>query len=112
MLRDHKNEELQEQNLIRIRDRLLYIEKECFEKNEDGVFWMGNQITLVDLHYAPFFERFSAYEHLFDAKWPDECINIRSWWEAMQERQSYLETFLPTESHIATYSEMMQRIAS
>ena len=112
LLRDHKNEEAQEQNLKRIKERLLYIEKECFEANEDGVFWMGKKLTLVDLHYAPFFERFGAYEHLFDAKWPDECVKIRLWWDAMQERQCYLETFLPTESHITTYSEMMQRIAS
>ena len=75
-------------------------------------FPLNIEEELSMLHYAPFFERFGAYEHLFDAKWPKECRKIRSWWDAMQERQSYLETFLPTESHIATYSNMMQRIAS
>tara|TARA_B100000586_G_scaffold106894_1_gene76671 strand:- start:162 stop:827 length:666 start_codon:yes stop_codon:yes gene_type:complete len=112
LLRDHHDDDLQQQNLKIVGDRLLYIEKECFDKNHSGVFWMGEQLTLVDLHYAPFFERFGAYEHLFDAKWPKECRKIRSWWDAMQDRQSYLETFLPTESHIATYSNMMQRLAS
>ena len=112
LLRDHQDDDRQQQNLKIVGDRLLYIEKECFAKNDSGVFWMGEQLTLVDLHYAPFFERFGAYEHLFDAKWPKECKKIRSWWDAMQDRQSYLETFLPTESHIATYSNMMQRLAS
>jgi len=112
LMRGRNDPEQQKKNHQNIKEKLMFIETECFQKNKDGLFWMGEKISLVDLHYAPFFERFGAYEHLFDAKWPKECRKIRSWWDAMQDRKSYLETFSPTESHIATYSNMMQRIAS
>ena len=73
---------------------------------------MGDKLTLVDLHYAPFFERLGTYKHLFNAQWPKECVRILHWWDLMQEREIYLKTYLPVESHIETYSNMMQRMAS
>ena len=111
LMRDRNNPEEQEKNLENLREIFLFMEHECFEKNNGGVFWMGENITLVDLHYAPFFERFGAYENLFGAQWPEECKNIKSWWSAMQERKSYQNTFLPLASHIETYTGMMQRFA-
>ena len=63
LLVDHGNEELQTENK-KMKESLIYIEKECFEKNENGPFWLGNKISLVDLHYAPFFERFGAFKEL------------------------------------------------
>ena len=111
LMRDRNNPQEQEKNLENLREIFLYMERECFDKNNGGKFWMGENITLVDLHFAPFFERFGAYENLFDAQWPEECENIRSWWSAMQERKSYQDTFLPLASHIETYTGMMQRFA-
>ena len=111
LMRDRNNPQEQEKNLANLREIFLYMERECFEKNNGGKFWMGENITLVDLHYAPFFERFGAYENLFGAQWPEECKNIRFWWSTMQERKSYQDTFLPLASHIETYTGMMQRFA-
>jgi glutathione S-transferase len=110
-MRGRNDPEQQKKNHQNIKEKLMFIETECFQKNKDGLFWMGEQISLVDLHYAPFFERFGAYEHLFNAQWPEECTQLTAWWSAMQQRESYKSTFLPLESHIETYSEMMQRIA-
>ncbi len=111
LMRGRNDPEQQKKNHQNIKEKLMFIETECFQKNKDGLFWMGEQISLVDLHYAPFFERFGAYEHLFNAQWPEECTQLTAWWSAMQQRESYKSTFLPLESHIETYSEMMQRIA-
>ena len=112
LLRDNNDDAQQDKNHKKLRELLIYIERECFEKNVSGDFWMGENLTLVDLHYAPFFERFGAYKHLFNAEWPKECVRIHHWWDLMQERDSYQKTYLPVESHIETYSNMMQRIAS
>jgi glutathione S-transferase len=87
------------------------MEKECFEKNESGAFWLGENISLVDLHYAPFFERFSAFKELFGVEWPEECLKIKGWWKEMQERDSYKMTVLPTDQHIDLYQSIMRNMS-
>ena len=111
LLVDNGNEELQIENKRKIKDSLIYIEKECFEKNTDGPFWLGSEISLVDLHYAPFFERFGAFKELFGVEWPEECINIKDWWKAIQERDSYKMTVLPTDAHVDLYRSLMRNIS-
>ena len=111
LLVDHGNEELQTENKKKMKESLIYIEKECFEKNENGPFWLGNKISLVDLHYAPFFERFGAFKELFGVEWPEECIKISNWWSAIQKRDSYKMTVLPTEEHVDLYRSIMQNMS-
>ena len=111
LLVDHGNEELQTENKKKMNESLIYIEKECFEKNANGPFWLGNNISLVDLHYAPFFERFGAFKELFGVEWPEECIKISNWWSAIQKRDSYKMTVLPTEEHVDLYRSIMQNMS-
>lgn len=111
LLVDHGNEELQTENKKKMKESLIYIEKECFEKNANGPFWLGNKISLVDLHYAPFFERFGAFKELFGVEWPEECIKISKWWSAIQKRDSYKMTVLPTEEHVDLYRSIMQNMS-
>ncbi len=111
LLVDHGNEELQTENKKKMKESLIYIEKECFEKNANGPFWLGNKISLVDLHYAPFFERFGAFKELFGVEWPEECIKISNWWSAIQKRDSYKMTVLPTEEHVDLYRSIMQHMS-
>ena len=111
LLVDHGNEELQTENKKKMKESLIYIEKECFEKNANGPFWLGNNISLVDHHYAPFFERFGAFKELFGVEWPEECIKISDWWSAIQKRDSYKMTVLPTEEHVDLYRSIMQNMS-
>ena len=111
LLVDHGNEELQTENKKKMKESLIYIEKECFEKNANGPFWLGNKISLVDLHYAPFFERFGAFKELFGVEWPEECVKIADWWSAIQKRDSFKMTVLPTEEHVDLYRSIMQNMS-
>ena len=111
LLLDNGNEELQIENKKKMKESLLYIEKECFEKNANGPFWLGNKISLVDLHYAPFFERFGAFKELFGVEWPEECVKIADWWSAIQKRDSFKMTVLPTEEHVDLYRSIMQNMS-
>ena len=111
LLVDHGNEELQTENKKKMKESLIYIEKECFEKNANWPFWLGNNISLVDLHYAPFFERFGAFKELFGVEWPVECVKISEWWSAIQKRDSYKITVLPTEEHVDLYRSIMQNMS-
>ena len=111
LLLDNGNEELQIENKKKMKESLIYIEKECFEKNANGPFWLGNNISLVDLHYAPFFERFGAFKELFGVEWPEECVKIADWWSAIQKRDSFKMTVLPTEEHVDLYRSIMQNMS-
>ncbi|HJL79575.1 MAG: glutathione S-transferase family protein [Gammaproteobacteria bacterium] len=111
LLTDNGNDELQSQNKEKLKQAMIYMEKECFEKNESGAFWLGENISLVDLHYAPFFERFSAFKELFGVEWPEECLKIKGWWKEMQERDSYKMTVLPTDQHIDLYQSIMRNMS-
>ena len=111
LLLDNGNEELQIENKKKMKESLLYIEKECFEKNANGPFWLGNNISLVDLHYAPFFERFGAFKELFGVEWPEECVKIADWWSAIQKRDSFKMPVLPTEEHVDLYRSIMQNMS-
>lgn len=111
LLTDNGNDELQTQNKEKLRQALIYMEKECFEKNENGNFWLGEKISLVDLHYAPFFERFSAFKELFGVEWPEECVKLKGWWKAIEERDSYKMTVLPTDQHVDLYKSLMRKMS-
>ena len=111
LLTDNGNNELQIQNKEKLRQALIYMEKECFEKNENGNFWLGEKISLVHLHYAPFFERFSAFKELFGVEWPEECVKLKGWWKAIEERDSYKMTVLPTDQHVDLYKSLMRKMS-
>ena len=111
LLTDNGNNELQIQNKEKLRQALIYMEKECFEKNENGNFWLGEKISLVDLHYAPFFERFSAFKELFGVEWPEECVKLKGWWKAIEQRDSYKMTVLPTNQHVDLYKSLMRKMS-
>jgi glutathione S-transferase len=111
LLTDNGNDELQTQNKEKLKQALIYIEKECFEKNTNGDFWLGETISLVDLHYAPFFERFGAFKELFGVEWPKECVKLLNWWNAIQERESYKMTVLPTDAHVDLYKSLMRKVS-
>ena len=111
LLTDNGNDELQSQNKEKLKQSLIYIEKECFEKNMNGDFWLGEKISLVDLHYAPFFERFGAFKELFGVEWPKECVKLLNWWNAIQERESYKMTVLPTDAHVDLYKSLMRKVS-
>ena len=65
-------------------------------------FWLGNKISLVDLHYAPFFERFGAFKTIWCRMARRMHQNIKMV-ERHQKRDSYKMTVLPTEEHVDLY---------
>ena len=76
----------------RMRDRLLFMETEGLGKcggGADGApYWLGADLSLVDLTFYPFFERWPAIVHYRGLEVPRECARLRRWLEAMGERDS------------------------
>jgi glutathione S-transferase len=91
-------------------DVLRFIEHEAFGPlSAAGPYFFGAGVSLVDIHYSPFFERFGTYVELGGAEWPDECRRLRHWFEAMQARPSFTATAKPTAYHLEQRRQMMAR---
>lgn len=99
------------ENLAKLAEVLNFIEHEGLRKLGDGPYWLGAEVSLVDLQFSPFFERFGTYEELAGARWPADCPRLTEWFAAMRERESYRLTAKPTAEHIAARREMFARIA-
>jgi glutathione S-transferase len=87
-----------------LMESLYYIEKEGFGKfckNRD--YFFGENISLVDISFYPFFERFVTNEYYRDIKIPDDCHCIRKWILTMRERPAVKPTANPPEFYIERY---------
>jgi len=101
----------QAENVARLAEVLQFIEHEGLRKLGPGPYFFGESLYLVDLQFAPFFERFGTYEQIGGAVWPADCTRLRAWLEAMQGRESYRATARPLEYHLETRRQMLARIA-
>ena len=72
----------------KISNDLRKIEFDGMRALSDGPYWLGDSISLVDLTYYPFFERFNAIAKLRNAPIPEDCTRIRAWYELMRARPS------------------------
>lgn len=64
------------------------IETEGMRQLSDGPYWLGETVSLVDLTYYPFFERFGAIAHLRATAIPETCTRLRAWYDLMRARPS------------------------
>lgn len=87
---------------------LRWMEFEGMARLSDGPFWMGSEITLVDLTFYPFFERFGALSYYRGVQIPDDCLRIIRWLEIMRVRKSVLETMHDDAYYIARYAKYAQ----
>ncbi|MBT5240667.1 MAG: glutathione S-transferase family protein [Rhodospirillaceae bacterium] len=105
LIADRQDKEKQKENRTLIAEKLLFIENEGLRKLGDGPYFMGRELTLVDLQYMPFIERFPCYEELWGASIPEECTRFRDWFETMQARESHHKTVNTLEFHMQRYSK-------
>lgn len=100
------------ENVAKLAEVLRFIEFEGLRRLGDGPYFFGAAVSLVDLQFSPFFERFGTYERLGGAEWPADCTRLRAWFEAMQARPSYQATAHTVDYHIAARTKMLERIAA
>ncbi len=94
--------------LAKMQDRLRFMENEGLRKLSDsGPYWLGAELSLVDIQFSPFFERFCVYEELWGAKIPDECTRLIEWRENIKNTKGYQETARAPEVHIELRKQMM-----
>lgn len=85
---------------------LYYIDQAGFGKHGiNGPYFFGAQISLVDITFYPFFERFVTNEYYRDTKIPLDCHRIRTWLAIMRQRPSVIETSQPPQFYIERYAK-------
>ena len=73
------------------------------EMSADGPYWLGDRISLLDLAYYPFFERFPAWTHYRGIAIPEDCTRLAAWLAVMAERPSVKAIANPPEYYIERY---------
>jgi glutathione S-transferase len=75
----------------RLTNAMLMMEHEGLGKLGDGPYWMGDDISLVDLAFLPHMQRVGVLTHYRDFHIPDECVLLKGWLQLMSQRPSVTE---------------------
>ncbi len=73
-----------------------------------GSYWLGAQISLVDLTYYPFFEHMPALTEYRGFRLPDNLPHVHSWLATMQERPSVQANRQPEDFYIEAYKPYVE----
>jgi len=93
-----------EEHKQKVGDHFRYIEREGLAKlADDGPYWLGDQASLLDIAYFPFFERLPAWSHYRGLSIPSECPRLKRWIAAMWQRTSVREIANTPDYYIEHY---------
>ncbi|PZO39066.1 MAG: glutathione S-transferase family protein [Pseudanabaena frigida] len=103
-----KTVEEQEQGRREFIEALLYIEQEGFGKlSGDGTYFLGDQLSLVDISFYPWFERLPVIEHFRKFELPAETPRIQKWWAALRDRESIKAVANPTDFYLQRFAKVL-----
>jgi glutathione S-transferase len=92
-----------------LAQHLLFIEDEGLLKLSDiGPYWLGSEISLVDLTYYPWFEQVCVLEHYRGFQLPTGLNRLSQWWEALASRESVRSIAKSREFYIESYARFTQ----
>jgi glutathione S-transferase len=86
-------------------DSLAYLESHALQKTSGkGPFWFGEQLSLVDLTFYPWFERWAALEHYRVPLSIEKFERLQRWRDAVAVRPSVKEIENPTPFYATRYA--------
>lgn len=87
-----------------LKNVLQFIEEEGFNKHgNSGDYFFGKTLSMVDITFYPFFERFVVLAHYRDMPIPASCVRLKHWFETMQTLDSVKQTANPNAFYIDKY---------
>ncbi len=103
-----KDEAEQQQGRQELINSLLDIELEAFGSSRgNGSYWLGEQLTLVDLTFYPWFERLPVLEQLRQFTLPPETNRLQAWWHTLRDRPSIRSIENPVSFYLERYSQLI-----
>lgn len=88
------------------------MEQEGIGKSSNGPYWFGESLSLVDLSFYPWFERWSVLEHYRAFALPSTCTRLKQWYSAMFNRDSVQAIKNTTDFYIQQYIKYANGTAS
>ena len=90
--------------LAKVHERMRFVETEGLAKLQgDGPYWLGAEISLIDVAWYPYFERLPAWTHYRGLSIPADCPRLAAWAKAMAGRSSVREIANDEDYYIASY---------
>lgn len=103
-----KDTQTQEQGRREFLESLLYIEQKGLGKlSGNGDYWLGENLSLVDISFYPWFERLPVLEKFRNFTLPAETPRIQQWWENLRQRESIQQVANPTEFYFERFAKIL-----
>lgn len=99
-----KDSQEQEQGRKEFTEALLYIEKEGLGK---GDYLLGDQFSLVDISFYPWFERLPLLEHFRKFTLPAETPRLQTWWNLVGDRSSIQAVANPVDFYLERFAKVL-----
>ena len=99
-----KDSQEQEQGRKEFTEALLYIEQEGLGK---GDYLLGDQFSLVDISFYPWFERLPLLEHFRKFTLPAETPRLQTWWNLVSDRQSIQAVANPVDFYLERFAKVL-----
>ncbi|MDZ8224870.1 glutathione S-transferase family protein [Nostoc sp. ChiVER01] len=101
-----RGKDSQEQELGRreFTEALLYIEQEGLGK---GDYLLGDQFSLVDISFYPWFERLPLLEHFRKFTLPAETPRLQTWWNSLSDRSSIQAVANPVDFYLQRFAKIL-----
>jgi glutathione S-transferase len=92
---------------------LRFIEAEALAKvPEDGPYWLGSQLSLVDLIFYPWFEQLAVLERYRDFRMPSDLARLRQWHDALAQNTSVRAVAKPPQFYLEHYGRVDAELAA
>ena len=108
----HNEPDKQKEEILKVQDCFRFMEAEGLGKfSGDGPFWFGEHVSLVDIQFLPWMERFPAYTELWGVSVPDECGRVKSWMSALQSTKGWEATARSVPEHVEGLKKRIKMVA-
>jgi glutathione S-transferase len=99
-----KDSQEQEQGRKEFTEALIYIEQEGLGK---GDYLLGDQFSLVDISFYPWFERLPLLEHFRKFTLPAETPRLQTWWNSLSGRASIQAVANPVDFYLQRFAKVL-----
>ena len=99
----------QSETVQEIAEHLRFIEREGLQNISDKhPYWLGSEISLVDLTYYPWFEQWTVLAHYRGFELPIGLDRLKQWWQAVASRESVRSIAHSKAFYIEWYGQFAQ----
>lgn len=99
-----QDSQAQEQGRKEFTEALIYIEQEALGKGE---YLLGDQFSLVDISFYPWFERLPLLEHFRKFTLPDQTPRLQTWWNLLRDRSSIQAVANPVDFYLDRFAKIL-----